>query len=260
VSRISERFAQRRGRDEKAFVAFVTAGDPSLQRTVEIALALEAAGVDVLELGVPFSDPLADGPVIQRSSERALSRGASLASILGVVRAIRKGSELPLLLFSYFNPMLRYGLPRLAADARAAGVDGVLVTDLPPEEADEWLGVAREAGLDTVFLAAPTSPRERLRRVAEASRGFIYAVSRTGVTGEPQLRPDDAAPLVVGLKTLTTSPVALGFGISTPEQVAAAASVADGVVVGSALVRFLEEHPDGDVIAQVRWLRQGLAR
>jgi tryptophan synthase alpha chain len=260
VTRIGEHLAARRKKGEKAFVAFVTAGDPSLQRTVEIALALETAGVDVLELGVPFSDPLADGPVIQRSSERALARGASLAAVLGVVRAIRKGSQLPLLLFSYFNPLLRYGLPRLAADARAAGVDGVLVTDLPPEEADEWLALARAAELDTVFLASPTSPEERLRRVAEASRGFIYAVSRTGVTGEQRALSDDAAPLLARLRALTTAPIALGFGISTPEQVGSAAAVADGVVVGSALVRFLEEHPDGDVSKQVRWLRQGLAR
>jgi tryptophan synthase alpha chain len=260
VTRIGERLAERARKGEKAFIAFVTAGDPSLQRTVEIALAMEAADVDVLELGVPFSDPLADGPVIQRSSERALGHGASLSAVLGVVRAVRKGSQLPLLLFSYFNPLLQYGLARLAGDAKAAGVDGVLVTDLPPEEAEEWLAIARAAELDTVFLASPTSPEERLRRVAQASRGFIYAVSRTGVTGEQQALSDDAGPLVARLKSLTDAPVALGFGISTPDQVAAAAAVADGVVVGSALVRFLEEHPDGDVTAQVRWLRQGLAR
>jgi tryptophan synthase alpha chain len=258
MTRIGQRFAARGREGGKAFIAFVTAGDPSRERTVEIACALEGAGVDVLELGVPFSDPLADGPVIQRASERALAQGTRLASVLEVVRLIRARSELPLLLFSYVNPLLRYGLDRLAADAAAAGVDGVLVTDLPPEEAGEWIACARRTGLDTVFLAAPTSPDARLKRVADASRGFVYAVSRTGVTGERDAVSDDAAILVGRLKALTQTPVALGFGISTPEQVRAAAAVADGVVVGSAIVRFLEEHPGGDVAGMVRSLRSGM--
>jgi tryptophan synthase alpha chain len=258
MSRIGQRFARLRAEGRKAFVAFVTAGDPSLEKTVETAVALDREGVDVLELGVPFSDPLADGPVIQRSSERALGRGTTLPDVLEAVRRIRGRCEIPLLLFSYFNPLLRHGLERLANEGRAAGLDGVLVTDLPPEEAEGWLSVARAHGLDTVFLAAPTSPPERLRKVAEATRGFVYAVSRTGVTGERQALSDDARPLVDRLKALTTEPVALGFGISTPEQVAAAASVADGVVVGSALVRFLEERPEGDLAAHVRWLKSAI--
>ncbi len=254
MSRIAGRFARRKAEGRPAFVAFLTAGDPSLERTVRAARELDAAGADVLELGVPFSDPLADGPVIQRASERALGRGVHLAEVLETVRRIRRASELPLLLFSYFNPLLQHGLERLACDAKEAGVDGVLVTDLPPEEAGEWLAAARKAELDTVFLAAPTSPEERLRRVAEASRGFVYAISRTGVTGERQSLSQDARPLVERLRALTDVPVALGFGLSTPEQVAEAAQAADGVVVGSALVRFLEEHPEGDLGAQVRWL------
>jgi tryptophan synthase alpha chain len=254
MGRIAERFARRKAEGRAAFVPFLTAGDPSLDRTVEIALGLEAAGADVLELGVPFSDPIADGPVIQRSSERALGRGVTLAAVLEAVRRIRERSELPLLLFSYYNPLLQHGLDRLAAEAAEAGVDGVLVTDLPPEEGGEWIAAARAAEVDTVFLAAPTSPPDRLRRVAEASRGFVYAVSRTGVTGERQALSDEARPLVERLHELTDVPVALGFGLSTPEQVAEAAAVADGVVVGSALVRFLEGEPDGDVGAQVRWL------
>ena len=258
MSRIGERFARLRAEGRKAFVAFVTAGDPSLERTVEVAFALEAGGADVLELGVPFSDPLADGPVIQRASERALGRGTTLAAVLEAVRRVRQQSELPIVLFSYANPLLRYGLERLAGDACAAGVDGVLVTDLPPEEAGEWLPAARQADLDTIFLAAPTSSDERLRRVAEATRGFVYAVSRTGVTGEKDSLSGDARPLVARLRALTDVPVALGFGISTPEQVQAAAGVADGVVVGSALVRFLEEHPDGDVAEKMRWLKSAL--
>jgi tryptophan synthase alpha chain len=258
VSRIGERFAARRAERRPAFVAFLTAGDPSLERTVELAAELDAAGVDVLELGVPFSDPIADGPVIQRASERALARGVTLERVLEVVRRVRRRSQIPLLLFSYANPLFRYGLDRLTTDARDAGVDGVLVTDLPPEEAAGWLDRARAAGLDTVFLAAPTSPDERLRRVAEASRGFVYAVSRTGVTGEREALSEDASPLVARLRRLTGEPVALGFGIATPEQVKAAARVADGVVVGSALVRYLEEHPQGDRGAQVRWLKSAI--
>jgi tryptophan synthase alpha chain len=258
MTRIGEAFTRLRREGRKAFVAFVTAGDPSLEKTVDVALALERGGADILELGVPFSDPLADGPVIQRSSERALRNGTTLAGVLATVREIRRHSQLPLLLFGYFNPFLRHGLERLAADAKQAGADGVLVTDLPPEEGQEWLGIARRAELDTVFLAAPTSPAERLQRVAAASTGFIYAVSRTGVTGEREAISEDARGLLARLKRATQAPVALGFGISTPEQVAAAAAVADGVVVGSALVRFLEEQPEGDVEGRVRWLKKGI--
>ncbi len=256
MTRLGERFEVLRAQGRKAFVAFLTAGDPSLERTVEAALALEAGGADVLELGVPFSDPLADGPVIQRASERALRRGVTLTAVLDTVRAIRaRGVRLPVVLFSYLNPLLAYGLERLCADALAAGVDGVLVTDLPPDEADEWLRHARAAGLDTIFLAAPTSPPERLRRICEVSRGFVYAVSRTGVTGEREALSEDAAPLIARLREHTQVPIVLGFGIATPAQVAAAQQVADGAVVGSALVRFLEERPDGDVAERVRCLR-----
>ncbi len=254
MGRIGERFARRRAEGKPAFVAFLTAGDPSLEATVAAAVALDRAGVDVLELGVPFSDPLADGPVIQRASERALARGVTLPKVLEMVRRIRERSELPLLLFSYYNPLLQHGLERLAREGKGAGLDGVLVTDLPPEEAGQWIATARAVDLDTVFLASPTSPPGRLKQVAEASRGFVYAISRTGVTGERQALSDDARPLVERLRTLTTVPVALGFGLSTPEQVKDAAAVADGVVVGSALVRFLEEHPEGDLGARVRWL------
>jgi tryptophan synthase alpha chain len=258
MGRIGESFARRRAEGRPAFVPFLTAGDPSPDRTVEAAVELERAGADVLELGVPFSDPLADGPVIQRSSERALGRGVTLETVLGLVRRIRQKSELPLLLFSYYNPLLQRGLKRLAREAAEAGIDGILVTDLPPEEANAWLVAARNVDLDTVFLAAPTSPEERLRRVAEASRGFVYAISRTGVTGERHALSGEAAPLVERLRRHTDVPVALGFGLSTPQQVAEAGKVADGVVVGSALVRFLEEQPEGDLGAQVRWLTSAM--
>jgi tryptophan synthase alpha chain len=257
MSRISRRMSELQRKGHKAFVAFLTAGDPSLDRTVEIASSLDGH-VDVLELGVPFSDPLADGPVIQRASDRALRKGTRLSDVLEVVRRIRARSDVPLILFSYFNPLLRYGLDALAGAARECGADGVLVTDLPPEEAEGWIQVARRAELDTVFLAAPTSPDERLARVAALSRGFVYAVSRTGVTGERDAISAEAAPLVRRIKALTAEPVVLGFGLSSPAQVKAAAEVADGVVVGSALVRYLEEHPQGDVAGQVRWLKSAM--
>jgi tryptophan synthase alpha chain len=258
VTRIGDRFARMAAEKKKAFVAFITAGDPSLDRTVQLALELEAAGVDVLELGVPFSDPIADGPVIQRSSERARARGVTLPRGIETIARIREKSTLPLLLFTYFNPLLQYGLERVTRDLKAAGADGVLATDLPPEEAAAWIAVAQAAGLDTVFLATPTSPPERLARIAGASTGFVYAVSRTGITGERTSLSNEAAPLVAALRALTDAPIALGFGISTPAQVAEAATVADGVVVGSSLVRFLEEHPAGDLAGHVRWLRESL--
>ena len=258
LTRIGRRFAELRRAGRSAFVGFVVAGDPSLERTVDLAQRLEDGGVDVLELGVPFSDPLADGPVIQRASQRALERGVTLPRILETVRRIRERSDLPLLLFGYLNPLLRMGLERFGAEAGSAGVDGVLVTDLPPEEAGEWLKVARARALDTVFLAAPTSPDDRLSSLAEVSRGFVYAVSRTGTTGERSDVSADAALLLGRLRAVTAEPLALGFGISTPAQVAQAAALADGVVVGSALVRVLEENREGDITEHVRWLRSAM--
>jgi tryptophan synthase alpha chain len=258
MRRIPRAFASSKASSRAAFVAFLTAGDPSLERTEEAAIELDRAGVSVLELGVPFSDPVADGPVIQRSSERALRRGTTLKEVLSLVRRIRKRTEMPLLLFTYFNPFLRMGLDRASGEARDAGVDGVLVTDLPPEEADPWLEAARGSDLDTVFLASPTSSDDRLRRLAAVSSGFVYAVSRTGVTGERGSLSSDAGPLVRRLRDVTAGPLALGFGISTPEQVRETAAMVDGVVVGSALVRFLEENPGGDLTEHARWLMSGL--
>jgi tryptophan synthase alpha chain len=220
----------------------VCAGHPTPAHTASLVLAAERGGADLIELGVPFSDPIADGPVIQRASDRALRAGTTLAGILASVREIRRQSDIPLLLFSYLNPLLRYGFDRLAQDAASAGIDGVLLTDLCVEEARGPVSKLRVQGLDTVFLAAPTSSEKRLRLVARESSGFVYLVSRTGVTGEQASLSQAVMPLVQKMRTLTETPLAVGFGISTPAQVREVAALADGIVVGSAIVRCIETH------------------
>jgi tryptophan synthase alpha chain len=259
ATRISDMFERCRSKGRKAFIAYLTAGDPNPEATTALVLALERGGADLIELGVPFSDPIADGPVIQRASDRALRAGIKLPRILGTVREVRQQSQIPILLFSYLNPLFRYGFEKLASDAAHAGVDGVLLTDLCVEEADEPVRKLRKQNLDTVFLAAPTSTPQRLRLVAEHSSGFIYLVSRTGVTGEQASLSDMAAPLARSMRHLTELPLAIGFGISTPEQVAEIATIADGVVVGSALVRQIEMHAhDGDIAAQLEMFTRRL--
>jgi tryptophan synthase alpha chain len=226
-----------------ALVAYVTCGDPDLATTREIVLAAIEAGADVIELGVPFSDPVADGPVIQRASERALQHGTSLAQVLTLAAEIREQAQSTgLIVFSYLNPILRMGLGKFCRVARAAGVDGGLVTDLPVEEAGDYLRAMREHDLSPVFLAAPTSPDERLQRISAASRGFVYAVSRTGVTGQRQQLADDARKLVKRLRRVTKLPIALGFGISHAGQFAEVGEFADAVVVGSAIVETIERN------------------
>jgi tryptophan synthase alpha chain len=222
-------------------VVYLTAGDPSLEVTREIALAAIDAGADVIELGVPFSDPLADGPIIQRASERALARGVSLKDVLALSHAIRAARPaVGLVIFSYLNPMLRYGLGRFADDAAAAGVDGVLATDLIVEEAAEYLAELARVQLAPIFLAAPTSPDERLEAIASHSQGFIYAISRTGITGKQQSLTADASELVARIRRWTGLPVAVGFGISNADHVAQVAEFADAAVVGSAIVELIE--------------------
>jgi tryptophan synthase alpha chain len=224
-------------------VVYVTCGDPNLATTREIVLAAIAAGADVIELGVPFSDPVADGPVIQRASERALKHGTALGQVLTLAAEVRQHAQSTgLIVFSYLNPILRMGMEKFCKVARAAGVDGALVTDLPVEEAGEYLRAMRAYDLAPVFLAAPTSPDERLKRIADASWGFVYAVSRTGVTGAGQQRVEDARKLVRRLRRFTKLPLALGFGISTAEQFAEAGEFADAVVVGSAIVETVERN------------------
>jgi tryptophan synthase alpha chain len=248
-TRIGELFDKARRDGRKPFIAYLTGGDPSPAHTASLTLALERGGADLIELGVPFSDPIADGPVIQRASERALATGTKMSQLLDMVREVRRVSQIPILLFSYMNPLLRYGFDKLGADASAAGVDGVLMTDLCVEEAEEPVRRLRQHGLDTVFLAAPTSSDRRLKLVAEHSSGFVYLVSRTGVTGERQSLSEAAAPLVSRMRQFTQLPLAVGFGISTPEQVAETARFADGVVVGSAIVKCIEVYGNASDLA-----------
>lgn len=240
--RIAAKFAACKQERRPALVAYITAGDPSPEQTPDLVLALERGGADILELGVPFSDPIADGPVIQAASERALRAGTTVAKILQIAREIRRRSEIPIVLFSYLNPLLRYGFDRIAAEAREAGIDGFLLTDLSVEEAAKPVETLREHGLDSIFLAAPTSTERRLRLVAEYSTGFVYVVSRTGVTGERDAVAGHAASLCTRLRALTDKPLAVGFGISRHEHIKALASYADAAIVGSAFMRFIDAH------------------
>lgn len=239
-----------------ALVAYLTCGDPDLRTSREIALAAINAGAEVIELGVPFSDPVADGPVIQRASERALHNRVSLENVLDLAADIRRESHAGLVIFSYLNPILRLGFDRFAERAAEVGVDGALTTDLPVEEAGEYLRQMRKKNLATVFLAAPTSTDERLKRIAEASTGFVYAVSRTGVTGARKELTDDAQQLVKRLRKFTPLPIAVGFGISGPEQFASVGKFADAAVVGSLVVQTVESNPGREAQAVAEFIKQ----
>lgn len=241
MSRIDEKFSALRRRGETALIPFVTAGDPDLDTTCEILRALERGGADLIELGVPFSDPMADGPTIQRASERALEKGTSLPRILQMVREFRRHSEIPLILFGYYNPFLRYGLKRFTQEAKGAGVDGILCVDLPPEESGELKRWTDARGLDTIFLLAPTSDVGRMRLVARWGRGFVYYVSVTGVTGARRRFENHLHTQVARVRRHTSLPVGVGFGISTPPQAAWISSFADAAVVGSALIEVIEK-------------------
>ncbi|HNR29949.1 MAG TPA: tryptophan synthase subunit alpha [Candidatus Hydrogenedentes bacterium] len=244
MNRIIQRFAELKARGETAFIPYITGGDPTLARTEEIILALAEAGSDVIELGVPFSDPVGDGPVIAEAALRALNGGATLDRILELVARVRRRTEVPILLFTYYNPVLVYGAPRFARDVAAAGADGALCVDLPAEEADEYKATLDAAGLCTVFLVAPTTTEERLDRIVAKCSGFVYYVSRLGVTGAREDLAADLREAVARIKRHTDKPVAVGFGISTPEQAAAVAGLADGVIVGSAIVRLIAQLGD----------------
>jgi tryptophan synthase alpha chain len=241
-SKIKKAFAELESKSRKGFIPFITAGDPDLETTKLLLSSLSNLGSTIIELGIPFSDPMADGVVIQRSSERALRNKFGIAEVLEVVSQIRACQiQTPIILFSYFNPLLQYGLENLCKDAKKAGIDGVLVTDLIPEEAEQFLQMLRQNHLDMIFLAAPTSSDERLKRLAEKATGFIYAVSRTGVTGQQETVSERAKVLVQRIKRFSNLPVAIGFGISTANQIAEVWEYADAAVVGSAIVQKIEE-------------------
>jgi len=240
-------------------VAYLTAGDPDLKTTREIALAAIDAGADVIELGVPFSDPLADGPVIQRASERAVAKGTSLANVLALAKDLRVARpDSGLVIFSYFNPILRFGLEKFCAAAEAAGVDGVLVTDMIVEEAADYLAALERHHLAPIFLAAPTSPDERLKRIAAVSKGFVYAISRVGITGTQQSLASDAESLVQRLRQFTDLPIAVGFGVSNAEHFAAVGQFADAAVIGSALVAIIEKSKPAEAPNSIARFIQGL--
>ncbi|MGH9432408.1 MAG: tryptophan synthase subunit alpha [Terriglobia bacterium] len=261
-SRITGCFERLCSEGAKGLVVYLTAGDPSLDDTGKLLGAIDRGGADLIELGVPFSDPLADGPVIQRASERALKARTTLTRILQRLPQWRERVALPIILFGYYNPILQYGLARFAQDASRAGADGALVVDLAPEEADSYVEAMRAHQLDTIFLASPTSTDERLKKIGEASMGFLYLVSREGVTGERSDISSTLRPMVERVRRNTTLPIAVGFGISSPAQVREVQSLADAAVVGSAVVRAIEGHypSQGEKAIEqyVRWLKQGV--
>jgi tryptophan synthase alpha chain len=246
--------------NKPSLIAYVTSGDPDLATTRDVVMSATGAGASVIELGVPFSDPVADGPVIQRASERALKHGTSLEQVLKLAAEIREQSQsVGLIIFSYLNPMLQMGLEKFCKVARLAGVDGVLATDLPVEEAGGYLAELRKNDLAPIFLAAPTSTDQRLMRIAEASGGFVYAVSRTGVTGQQNRMSDDAQTLVRRLRKFTKLPIAVGFGISTPEQFAAVGEYADAAVIGSAIVETIERNPGREAASVGEFIKRLMA-
>lgn len=260
MSRIEKRFDLLKEEGRKAFIPFITAGDPTLEQTSALLKVLAETGSDIIELGVPFSDPMADGPTIQASSQRALKNDIGIEDILEVVRNFRRKYDTPLILFGYYNPFFVYGEKRLVSDAKSAGVDGFLCVDLPPDEGEELRYLANKDGLDVIYLLAPTSTPERKKLITEKASGFIYYVSVTGVTGARDKLREDIGMQIMEIKRLTNLPVAVGFGISTPEQVRHAGSLADGVVVGSAIVKIIEKVGDSPHLPEkieefVKWLK-----
>lgn len=241
MSRIDQTFKRLREKDQKALIPFVVAGDPDLRVTEALVFEMAGRGADIIELGVPFSDPLADGPTIQNASQRALKNGTSLKEVLILAKRL-KGITPPLILMTYYNPVFQYGLRTFAKECRKGGIDGVIIPDLPPEEAEPWILEAREKDLDTIFLIAPTSPPERIKKISRLCRGFIYYVSVTGVTGVRRGLPEDLERSIRRIRELSEKPIAFGFGISGPRQVRKISHFADGVIVGSAIVKIVEEN------------------
>ncbi|MCL2760752.1 MAG: tryptophan synthase subunit alpha [Desulfuromonadales bacterium] len=242
MTRLGQKFLKLAKEKDKALITFITAGDPDLKTTEQIVPLIAEAGADIIELGVPFSDPMADGAAIQKSSQRALASGTTLTKLLASVKNIRKHSDVPILLMGYYNPIYHYGLERFCKDAAKSGVDGVLIVDLPPEEADEFINFTQKSNIDLIFLLTPTSDKERIRKVTKIARGFIYYVSVTGITGARTSVADRIEQMIANIRKETKLPIAVGFGISTPEQAKAVSKIADGVVVGSALVKLFEQY------------------
>ena len=261
MNRIDEKFQELRHQDARAFMPYLCAGDPTPELTAKLLLTLEAAGADLIELGVPFSDPIADGPTVQRASERALAHSISLQQILEIVKNLRPQTEIPIALMSYYNPIFRMGEDTFCKAAEAAGVDGLIVPDLPPEQAQPLLEAAPKYNLATIFLVAPTSPPERMQLIASVSTGFIYCVSVTGVTGARAMLSDEIAPMITELRKHTDKPISVGFGVSTPAQAAQVAQIADGVIVGSAIVDVIEENMNDEagLLAAVKQFASDLA-
>jgi len=245
MSMIEERFRKLKAKGKKAFIPYIMAGYPSLEVTKNVLILFEECGADVVELGVPFTDPLADGPIIQRASEMALLQGITLKKVIAFVRVVRQSIRVPLVLMTYYNPVFKYGEEAFVKDAKDAGVDGLIIPDLPPDEAGNLIPYARKESLDTIFLLAPTSNTERIKKVAKASRGFIYYVSVTGITGSRLLLDGSLEIFISGIRKYTDKPIAVGFGVSSPEEASSVSKVSDGVIVGSAIVKRLHEYPDG---------------
>lgn len=258
MNRVDKKFKELKRQKKKAFIAFITAGDPDLAATEKLVLALEKSGVDIIELGVPFSDPLADGPTIQAASYRALQKKMNLKKIFDAARRLRQKTEIPLVFMTYFNPVLKYGIDKFFKSAETCGVDGVIVPDLPCEEAAELIRAGRRTGISTIFLAAPTSTPDRIRNIAKNSTGFIYYVSLTGVTGARKSLPKEIALNVKRIKVITGKPVAVGFGISDSKQAKQIAKIADGVIVGSAIVKIIGERKN--MLSRVSIFARNMAR
>ena len=261
MNRIDKKFKVLREQNRRAFMPYLCAGDPAPKLSEKLLLTLEEAGADLIELGVPFSDPIADGPTIQRASERALKHRISLQQILEMVKTLRHRTDIPIALMSYYNPIFSMGESVFCQAAQDVGVDGVIVPDLPPEEAQPLLDVALQYNLSTIFLVAPTSSPERMQRIASVSTGFVYCVSLTGVTGARATLSDEVAPMITGLRKHTDKPISVGFGVSTPEQAGQVAEVADGVIVGSAIINVIEKNMDNEVkmLAVVKQFASDLA-
>jgi tryptophan synthase alpha chain len=256
-SRIAGKFRELRRKGGKAFIPYIMAGDPNMKRTIELVGILEDCGADIIELGVPFSDPLADGPTIQRAAQKALDEGVTLTKVIALVAELRGSTQIPIILMTYYNPVFKYGEERFALDASAAGVDGIIVPDLPPDEAGNLIKYSGKSGLDTIFLLTPTSTAYRIRKVARRSTGFIYYVPITGITGSKLSLDASVESPIARIRSVSNKPVAVGFGISTPEEAADISQFADGVIVGSAIVKRVE-NPDGELKNYLLSLRNAI--